>query len=387
MLPPLVFVYLVLFLILAFLFYYFLEVVEKPVLQFSEGEFVKSVLANCPRLTRKYFPTFWCFNNHLMLALLLFREHRSKFFHYDKLEHLKMKDGGVTGLAWSNIKEKKKTDSDPIAIVFHTISGDEQDVKSIVKAIGSQLKWASVVCIRRGHGNLPLPKPQINTMGSSSDLKEQLLYIKKKFPNSPLFGVGISAGSGLLARYLGESGTKSLLDAAVAISPAYDIEKAFHRVHPVYSKIMGQRLINYFLKRHYETLSSLGGFQEVMESKTLGEFQDRLHTLSGFDDKEEYYRYSNPALVMKNIRTPIMILNAKDDPICVNQNVLENLHWLENLPNSIHVYTKRGSHIAYFEGWKAISWSDHLVCEYFKAVQDRLPKKKKKPKTKPAKKR
>ncbi|PKA18594.1 hydrolase, partial [Leptospira haakeii] len=141
------------------------------------------------------------------------------------------------------------------------------------------------------------------------------------------------------------------------------------------------------LKRHYETLSSLGGFQEVMESKTLGEFQDRLHRLSGFSDKEEYYLHSNPAVVMKNIRTPIMILNAKDDPICVNQNVLENLHWLETLPNSIHVYTKRGSHIAYYEGWKAISWSDQLVCEYFKAVQGQLPKKKKKLKTKSAKKR
>lgn len=98
----------VLFLILAFLFYYFLEVIEKPVLQFGEGEFVRRVIANCPRLTRKYFPTFWCFNNHLMLALLLFREHRSKFFHYDKLEHLKMKDGGITGLAWSNMIGKKK---------------------------------------------------------------------------------------------------------------------------------------------------------------------------------------------------------------------------------------------------------------------------------------
>lgn len=43
-----------------------------------------------------------------MLALLLFREHRSKFFHYDKLEHLKMKDGGITGLAWSNMIGKKK---------------------------------------------------------------------------------------------------------------------------------------------------------------------------------------------------------------------------------------------------------------------------------------
>lgn len=298
----------------------------------------------------------------------MFREYRTKKFDYDRLEQLKMKDGGITGLAWSGLTNNTKNDTSPIIVVFHTISGDEQDVKSTVKYLRERYNWIVVVCIRRGHGNLPLKTPKINTMGSTSDLKEQLSHIQKKYPNKQMFGVGISAGSGLLARYLGEAGAKSQFKAAVAVSPAYDIEKAFHRVHPVYSKIMGQRLINYFLKTHYESLSKLKGIDELLKIKTIGEFQDRLHTVSGFKNKEKYYYHSNPVLVAKNIKTPLLVLNSADDPICVNQNVLENLHWLETLPNTIHLHTKRGSHIAYFQGLKANSWSDMVIGEYFAAV-------------------
>ncbi|EOQ88615.1 alpha/beta hydrolase family protein [Leptospira yanagawae serovar Saopaulo str. Sao Paulo = ATCC 700523] len=353
---------------IGFFFYYILNVIETPVLRFHESEFSTQIISKTKRLTKKYYPTIWCFNQHLMLLLLMLRESKSKLYHYDKIEHLEMKDGGTTGLAWTGLSTANQKDDSPIIVLFHTISGDEQDVKDTVSYLRKTYNWIVVVCIRRGHGNLPLTKPIINTMGSTSDLKEQLTYIKHKFPNKPLFGVGISAGSGLLARYLGESGFKSMFDAAVAVSPAYDIEKAFHRVHPVYSKIMGQRMINYFLKRHYESFSRVKGSEELFHVKTLGEFQDKLHTISGYKDKSSYYQNSNPILVADKIKTPLLILNAADDPICVNQNVLENLHWLETLKNTIHVHTKRGSHIAFFEGLFASSWSDRLIGEYFQSI-------------------
>jgi len=302
--------------------------------------------------------------------MLLYRDFKSKPYKYDEMEELKMKDGGVTGLAWTGVSGLTELTTRPVVVIFHTISGDEQDVKKTIRYIREKLDCIVVVCIRRGHGNLPLLTPVINTMGSTSDLIAQLSHIKKRFPKSMLFGVGLSAGSGLLARYLGETGKKCLFKAAVAISPAYDIEKAFHRIHPMYSKLMGQRLIDYFLERHYESLSKIPGYQHVSESRSIGEFQDRLHILSGYESKDEYYQNSNPIHVVGNIQTSLMILNSEDDPICVNLNVVENLFWLERLPKTILVKTKRGSHIAFFEGWKGESWSDRLVCEYFSSFTE-----------------
>lgn len=305
-----------------------------------------------------------------MLMVLLFREYRSKDYTFDRIEQLKMKDGGITGLAWSGINGRSKKSKTPIVVIFHTISGDEQDVKGMVRYVRS-LNWTAVVCIRRGHGNLPLKKPQINTMGSTSDLSEQLTFIHKLYPGSPLFGVGISAGSGLLARYLGESGSKCKFTAAVAISPAYDLEVAFSRVHPVYSKLMRTRLIRYFLERH-ESLSKVNGFDHAKNSKDLAEFQDRLYPIAGYRSREEYYKHSNPIKVVEGIRTPLLILNSEDDPICVHQNVVENLHWLERLDSTMLVHTERGSHVAYLEGIRGTSWSERVVGQYLRAVLETL---------------
>ena len=63
----------------------------------------------------------------------------------------------------------------------------------------------------------------MNLFGSTQDLREQLLYIQDKFPQSDLYGVGSSAGTGLLVRYLGEEGeqtrSKQPLPYAQAIIP------------------------------------------------------------------------------------------------------------------------------------------------------------------------
>jgi predicted alpha/beta-fold hydrolase len=357
---------------LLFLVYYFREVAAKPTVHCSASPWNARAIASLPILKEFYYPTFWCFNRHLMLILILLRDYYSKPYQYDHIDEIKMPDGGITGIAWTGttgLSEKTKT---PIAIIFHTISGDEQDVKKTVTNLRKRLGWIVVVCIRRGHGNLPLGTPVINTMGSTKDLKIQLDFIQKKFPNSALYGFGLSAGSGLLARYLGETGRKSVFQAAVAISPAYDIEKAFHRIHPVYNRLMGQRLINYFLDKHYESLSEIPGYLKLSQSKSIVEFQDRLHLIAGYDTKEAYYRDSNPIHVIKNIKTSLLVLNSEDDPICVNLNVIENMHWLESLPKTILVKTKRGSHIVFYEGLFAESWSDRLVCDYFQHMHSEL---------------
>lgn len=349
-----------------FLLYYLRTAARRPVLHFSENPLNEAILTLCPSLAKRYLPSIWCFNRHLMLLVYLIREFKSKPHAYEQIEHLRMKDGGTTGLAWSGIdaaREKR-----PVVVVFHTISGDEQDMKDTVRFVTEQLGWAAVVCIRRGHGSLPLTTPVINTMGSTADLTAQLRHIRRRFPGSALFGIGISAGSGLLARYLGESGSKSLFQGAACISPAYDIEKAFHRVHPVYSRLMGQRLIAYFLKKHYDALSTVSGFSRAMESRNLAEFQDRLHTLAGFKSRDDYYKHSNPIKTAAGIKTPLLILNSEDDPICVNENVRENLHWLERLENTILVQTRRGSHVAYLEGVRGRSWADRVTGEYFNAL-------------------
>jgi hypothetical protein len=78
---------------------------------------------------------------------------------------------------------------------------------------------------------------------------------------------------------------------------------------------------------------------------------------------------SNPSTVFDKITVPILILNAKDDPVCHIDNVYENQHRVEAMDNVILVLTDRGSHCAYFEGLTAKPWANRMIMEYFWAIE------------------
>ncbi|WP_108973888.1 alpha/beta fold hydrolase [Leptospira ryugenii] len=362
-------VYFVLFLYFPglYLFYYLKEISEYPSLHYQSNPWNDVWIPSLARLHRVYRPFFFAYNRHLMIFAYLWKERFSRRIAFQE-EILQMKDGGTVGLSWYGLENAEAFPETPIVVVLHTITGDAEDLRLTVSRIRERLNATVVVCIRRGHGNLPLTKPSINTMGSTLDLQEQIKHIRNKFPKAPLLGLGISAGSGLLARYLGESGKKCAFSAAMAISPAYDIEKAFPRVHPTYSRLMALRLRQYFLKRHETILKDKYGFGILDSAKTIHEFQDNLYHIADHPDRNSYYRDHNPIHVIGEVDVPLLILNAEDDPVCVKENVEENLHWFDRLPKTILVKLKRGSHIAFLEGLSAKSWSDELICDYFERM-------------------
>ena len=87
--------------------------------------------------------------------------------------------------------------------------------------------WRSCVFNRRSHAGVPLTTPTFNVMGDTNDTKEQVRFVRERFPNSYLAMVGVSAGSGLLFSYLGKEGNNTPINVAAALCPAYDIRRAF----------------------------------------------------------------------------------------------------------------------------------------------------------------
>ena len=53
---------------------------------------------------------------------------------------------------------------------------------------------------------MPLTIPKFNFFGSTQDVRDVIRSIYNKRPRARIFMLGISAGSGLVARYMGEQG-------------------------------------------------------------------------------------------------------------------------------------------------------------------------------------
>jgi predicted alpha/beta-fold hydrolase len=341
--------------------------VREPQLDFHPSRFNEQVLARLDQLHRPYAPTPWLFNAHLQVLWLLLREAVEPKLRYERTDTLRMRDGGTTALDWIGLDNPPAS---PTLVVLPSITGDAQSMRSMVRDLRRDTGWRVVVCTRRGHGDLELTSPILKTMGCTEDLREQLARIREQFPDSPLYAVGMSAGSAVLVRYLGEEGARSLIRAGVAYCPGYDIGVAWQRVPPLYNRLMSWRLKQYFLARHAPALKHLGTYDACLAARDLAAFHEQLYEMAGCANLDDYLARSNPMQVMANIAVPVMIINAADDPVCVDANARDHLETVRRVPDALLVRTVRGSHCAFHEGWTARSWANRLMANYLMAAAD-----------------
>ena len=308
--------------------YYRRFIVERPRLICEHNANTEAIYNACPALRNDYRPTAWAYNTHLQIGLLLLKEALAPKLAYEQRDVLTMSDGGTTSVEWLGLAHGEQV---PTVILLHTIAGCGDSIASYSRYLHQKLRWRVAVCVRRGHGDLPLTAPQINTLGSTNDLREQLSHIQQKLPRSPLYAIGVSAGSGLLVRYLGEEGHSTPIKAAFAYCPAYDTEIAFARAAPFYSAYMTKKLIRYFLEPNSHQFRELASFEPCTQSRDLDEFHQHCYEMAGYSDPQEFNHYSNPMRVVAGIRIPVMVLNSRDDPICSGQNVDDNAHAIAEL--------------------------------------------------------
>ncbi len=347
------------------LLYYWRTAALKPELIYQENAANRHILDRLPRLQRRYFPTFWMFNTHLQLIVLGFKKGFGKKLSYEKSEQLTMADGGTTALHWLGLENPADK---PTLLVLHTITGSPHSMRAFMRDIFQLTGWRIVLCQRRGHGDLPLTAPKFNTMGDSDDLREQIEVTAQRYPDSPLYAIGISAGSGLLVRYLGEEGEQSKIRGGMAYCPGYNIEHAFGRAQDFYSRMMAKKLLKQFVFSHPEAFSGLASYNTLINSANLHELHQNIYECAGFNTLQEFMDAANPMRVFHNIRVPVLILNAEDDPVCHIDNAWEYKEQIKEMPQAILAVTRRGSHCAYFEGLTAQPWAHRLAGEYFTAL-------------------
>ena len=221
------------------------------------------------------------------------------------------------------------------------------------------------------HAGVPLATPQFNTMGNVADFRAQIAHIQNTRPGAALYALGVSAGSGLLARYLGET-PNTPIRAAAMHCPGYDLETLFDDVHPVYARLMAQRVKRHFLEANAAILRDHPDYETCAAAPDLATFHRSVHGFAGFPTRDAYLRACNPMEVARDIRTPLLVINAVDDPIChigIVHRVRDSL--IDSIPHGILAITRHGSHCAHFYGVRPRpSWAHRAFAEYFRAQHE-----------------
>lgn len=86
--------------------------------------------------------------------------------------------------------------------------------------------------------------------------------------------------------------------------------------------------------------------------------------MAGFEDYQSYCQAINPIYVFENVKIPLMILNAEDDPVCSIKNLEPYKETIQQMSN-IAVITTKKEVIVVLRRLKSTSWAAKLISNYF----------------------
>jgi hypothetical protein len=308
--------------------------------------------------SKSFKPAWWLPNSHLQtLWAPLFRK---KILNIQLIrERVELPDGDFIDLDWT-----EKNATKPIVLLLHGFEGsvDSHYVKGMLDAIKQQ-GWVGALMHFRGCSGEPNRLPRMYHSGETTDVAYIVEYLLQQ-TTMPIATIGFSLGGNVLLKWLGETGSKNPLKAAIAISVPFELHKAVKKLENGLSKIYQKRFINSLQKKLKHKFSSgpLPFCSEFLKLKTLREFDDQITApLHGFASADEYYSLSSSRAFLSSIQTPTLILHAKDDPF-MSEDAIPNQ---DELPSSVELELSRtGGHIGFISGnlpWKPIYWLEERV--------------------------
>lgn len=264
--------------------------------------------------TSEFKPAFWLRNPH---AQTLFASQlRALPALKVEAERLELDDGDFIDLSW--LPDNGLASDAPLIVVLHGLNGslESKYARGLLRRIAAH-GVRGVLLHFRGAAK-PNRLARSYHSGETGDLGLLLERLRERYPRAPLGAVGYSLGGNVLLKYLGEQGADSPLSCAVAVSVPYDLASCAYAMQRGMSRLYQAHLIN-GMRGIVEAKARDGLIgQPLPDLRRLRDFPsfDNAVTapLNGFDDAHDYYKRASSRSFLGKIRTPTLVLHARDDP-------------------------------------------------------------------------
>ena len=275
-------------------------------------------------------------------------------------ERLWLEDGDFLDLDWHGTPSAYA----PVVLVLHGLTGSSGShyVLGLQNVLAAQ-GWTSVALNWRGCSGEPNLLARSYHSGASEDLAAAVAHLRVTHPLAPLYAVGYSLGGNVLLKYLGESGSDSGLQGAVAVSVPFRLDQCADRIALGFSKFYQAHFMREMLayvknkKRQFQqdarheslaTLTKLGSVKALSKLRTFWEFDDKVTApLNGYLNVEDYYRRASSRYFLGTIDTPTLIIQSEDDPFVFKHSIPEASEL--SACTQLELHTK-GGHVGFLEG-------------------------------------
>lgn len=309
------------------------------------------------------------------LQTLLPRVIRRKIKQQPVWQRLELPDNDFIDLAWSEPPESAK--NKPRLVLFHGLEGSfyspyAHGLMDVCRKNG----WLGVVMHFRGCSGEPNRSPRAYHSGETSDTRFFLNWLQHNFEPAPTVAVGYSLGGNMLGCYLAEEGENAKLQAAVIVSAPLMLEPCSRRLEQGLSRFYNRYLLNELKSSTQRKLDRYPGIMpfpnfSLKNIRSIREFDNVLTApLHGYLNADDYYHKCSALPMLPNIRIPLLIIHAKDDPFMAQEVVPD----VEKLPKNIeYQLTEHGGHVGFVGGtWrKPQMWLEHRIPQWLAPYLDK----------------
>ena len=359
---------------LCFLLDYFRK--SKVTIHYSSPQFSKFVHTTFQKQSLRFFPfppLFFSFGQ-TYLSFQTYQDDKNLVLTRESFDY---PTGGTGHVEWITTKDETKQ-FHPNVIAFILPGLRSRPETPYLRDIYSQLINGGirpVLFVPRFNDHklqLPFSKP----FNLVDDMHQGVLYVKKKYPEAKLIVIGHSYGANTVVNYMAIHNKESNFIAGVSIANPWDFHlcEAYCRgrraeKHLVIDmkKIVASGSEDVIREAKHRSWS----LDEIINGKTVVEM-DSLFTSKamGYKSHAEYYTDASSRLRIGDVKVPLFVINAVDDPLIDPKGLPLKAH-LEN-PNILFVETKRGGHLGWVDGiLKLRRWHLPIVVDFVKWIAEK----------------
>jgi predicted alpha/beta-fold hydrolase len=183
-----------------------------------------------------------------------------------------------------------------------------------------QREWRGTVINFRGCSGEPNRLPRAYHSGDSNEVNWILRRVKPLAGEAPVFAAGVSLGGNALLKWLGELGDEAsgIVARAATVSAPLDLMAAGDALGRGFSLVYAKHFLGTMKARAGAKLARFPGIfdgEAMRRSRTLREFDDIVTApLHGYIDTDDYWTRASSKPLLRDVRVPTLVLNARDDP-------------------------------------------------------------------------
>jgi predicted alpha/beta-fold hydrolase len=270
----------------------------------------------------------------------------------------------------------------PMLVMFHGLEGDSQShyALSTMRWFADR-GWRGLVIHFRGCSGEANRLPRAYHSGDSDEGDWILRAVRLRWPDAPLYAVGISLGGNMLAKWAGERGQDaSFVTAAASIGSPLDLAAGGAALGRGFN-IIYTRMFLITLKS--KALAKLQQFPDIARdseykrrlraSRNLYDFDNEYTApLHGFRNTEDYWDRASGKRWLQAVRIPYLLLNARNDPFVP----AASLPQLQDVSEAVELeQPAQGGHIGFARGpWPGrIDFIAERLHQFFMQREPSLP--------------